>query len=139
MMLAWLKKKWASPRSAASLTTAEALIASGRAPVLTPKGPWALYLAGQIAEAEQAALAQLAIEPDHADGLLVQGLIALERGHKADSLRVLERAASLHPSNADIHVARGQALMISGRIPSGSRGGSWSRDGQVASRQTIAC
>ena len=115
MMLAWLKKKWASPRSAASLTTAEALIASGRAPVLTPKGPWALYLAGQIAEAEQAALAQLAIEPDHADGLLVQGLIALERGHKADSLRVLERAASLHPSNADIHVARGQALMISGR------------------------
>ena len=115
MMLAWLKKKWASPRSAASLTTAEALIASGRAPVLTPKGPWALYLAGQIAEAEQAALAQLAIEPDHADGLLVQGLIALERGHKADSLRVLDRAASLHPSNADIHVARGQALMISGR------------------------
>ena len=115
MMLAWLKKKWASPRSAASLTTAEALIASERAPVLTPIGPWALYLAGQIAEAEQAALAQLAIEPDHADGLLVQGLIALERGHKADSLRVLDRAASLHPSNADIHVARGQALMISGR------------------------
>lgn len=115
MMLAWLKKKWASPRSAASLSAAEARISSEGEPVLAPIGPWALYLAGQVAEAEQATLAQLAIEPDHPDGLLVQGLIALERGRKVDSLRVLERAASLHPSNAEIHVALGQALLISGR------------------------
>lgn len=115
MMLAWLKKKWASPRSAASLSAAEARISSEVEPVLPPIGPWALYLAGQVAEAEQATLAQLEIEPDHPDGLLVQGLIALERGRKADSLRVLERAASLYPSNAEIHVALGQALLISGR------------------------
>lgn len=115
MMLAWLKKKWGSLKNAASLPAADARIASERAPVLTPIGSWDLYLAGQVAEAEQATLAQLAIEPDHADGLLVQGLIALERGHRADSLRVLERAASLHPSNAEIHVALGQALLISGR------------------------
>ncbi|MFN3438369.1 MAG: tetratricopeptide repeat protein [Acidovorax sp.] len=113
MMLAWLKKKWASPHSADSSAAAEARIASERVPV--PVGPLALYLAGQVAAAEEATLAQLAIEPDHADGLLVQGLIALDRGHKADSLRVLERAASLHPSNAEIQVAFGQALLIAGR------------------------
>ncbi|PJI95595.1 putative O-linked N-acetylglucosamine transferase (SPINDLY family) [Acidovorax sp. 69] len=115
-MLAWLKKKWASPHSAdSSAATQTTRIASEHSPVLAPVGPWALYLAGQGAAAEQATLAQLAIEPDHADGLLVQGLIALERGHKADSLRILERAASLHPSNAEIHVAFGRALLIAGR------------------------
>lgn len=115
MILAWLKKRRDALQSASNPIAQRGHNTSVPPPISAPAGPLALYLAGQITAAEQAILAQQSIEADDPDCILVQGLIALDKGLKADSLRVLERGVSLHPTNSEMQVALGRALVLAGR------------------------
>ena len=115
MILAWLKKRRDALHSASNPIAPRGHNTSAPPPISAPAGPLALYLAGQITAAEQAVLTQQSIEADDPDFILVQGLIALDKGLKADSLRVLERGVSLHPTNSEMQVALGRALALAGR------------------------
>lgn len=80
-----------------------------------PVGPWQLYRAGLTAQAADAAAQVLAADPAHSEGLLVQGLIAVDAGSAATALPVLERAAVNSPSDPRFQNALGKALSALGR------------------------
>jgi tetratricopeptide (TPR) repeat protein len=68
-----------------------------------------LHRAGNLPEAEGIYRQILAVEPDQPDALHWLGAIANQTDHAADGLRLLQRAVSLKPDDALIHMDLGDA------------------------------
>ena len=115
-MLGWLRSKTTRAAGTAGPPEAPAAAPLPAEPAV-PMGALALYRAGRLDEAEQAARGLLEADAADAQGQLVQGLIGLDRGRTLEALRTLERAAGLAPTDADLQIALGRALAASGRRP----------------------
>ncbi len=112
-MFRWLRKKI----PAAATSTGDS---SDQQISTTPKpseviGPLKLYHAGRRGDADVAAGAALSLDPNDIEGLLIKGMLAADKGFKAEALRMLSRAVDLEPNRADVRVAIGRAYALAGR------------------------
>jgi protein O-GlcNAc transferase len=73
------------------------------------------HQAGSLAEAERGYREILRREPNHADSLHLLGVIALQTGHPAAALPLVERAVALRPDGAIYRNSLGQILERLGR------------------------
>jgi protein O-GlcNAc transferase len=78
-------------------------------------GPLQLYLAGRVSEAEHDAQARLAGNETDAESMLVQALIALDRGESAAALRLFEGIVQAAPEDVEAWVGLGRARAAAGR------------------------
>jgi tetratricopeptide (TPR) repeat protein len=76
----------------------------------------ALHQAGRLPEAEARYRDVLTAVPSHVGALNLLGVLALQAGHPAPALDLLNRATSLAPDHADTHCNRGRALKALGRM-----------------------
>ena len=74
----------------------------------------AAYRAGDLAKARTEVAALLAERPDHSDGLLLSGNLALRDGDLRAARLALDRAATLAPGYADVLVARARLNLREG-------------------------
>jgi tetratricopeptide (TPR) repeat protein len=72
--------------------------------------------AGAPAEAERHCRDLLRLEPDHADGLHLLGIIACQAGQHAAGAELMGRALARSPRNADCHFNLAFALRALGRL-----------------------
>src|SRR5437868_11273433 len=61
------------------------------------------HRAGRLAAAERMCRRILAIDPDHADGLHLLGLIAHQTGHSDQALELIGRAIALNDADPELH------------------------------------
>jgi protein O-GlcNAc transferase len=73
------------------------------------------FLAGRVAEAEQALTQAVRTDPGHPYSLYLRGMAAGEAGRLEDSLELLDQALALAPNLAEAHGNRAVALMSLGR------------------------
>ena len=76
-----------------------------------------LHQAGRLSEAEQFYRQILAVDPDHADGLHLLGVIAHARGHNEAAVDLIGKAIARNSQVADFHCNIGSALHALGRGP----------------------
>ena len=74
-----------------------------------------LHRMGRLAEAERVYREILSVMPNHAESLHRLGVIALQTGHHADALTLLDRAIAAAPREAGAHANRAAALLGLGR------------------------
>jgi tetratricopeptide (TPR) repeat protein len=76
----------------------------------------ALHQMRRFAEAERIYDSILKTDPNNADALNLKGVAALDKGHAAESLILLDRAAALIPNFPPVHFNKGNALSALGRV-----------------------
>jgi predicted O-linked N-acetylglucosamine transferase (SPINDLY family) len=76
----------------------------------------ALHQAGRLNEAEGLYRQILAVDPNHADGLHLLGVIAHQGGHNAIAVDLIGRAIARNDRAADFHCNIGSALGALGRL-----------------------
>ncbi len=75
-----------------------------------------LHQAGQLKEAEGLYRQILAVEPNHADGLHLLGVIAHQTGHNETAVNLIGQAIARNNRVADFHCNLGTALHALGRV-----------------------
>jgi tetratricopeptide (TPR) repeat protein len=75
-----------------------------------------LHQAGRLSEAEQFYRQILAVDPDHADGLHLLGVIAHATGHNEAAVDLIGKAIARNNRVADFHCNIGAALHALGRV-----------------------
>jgi tetratricopeptide (TPR) repeat protein len=76
-----------------------------------------LHEAGRLSEAEQLYRQVLAVDPNHADGLHLLGVIAHATGHNEAAVDLIGKAIARNDRVADFHCNIGAALHALGRMP----------------------
>ncbi|MCI5065509.1 aminotransferase class I/II-fold pyridoxal phosphate-dependent enzyme [bacterium] len=128
------------------LTKASELLA--RSVAVDPRDPVALFNLGALYHRKKLrseALAQyekvLAVKPNHFGALFYGALLRLEGGEFLEGVRLLERAARLHPDNPEVYRALGNAQERRGRLQKAELAFRRALDleqGDVASRVNLA-
>jgi tetratricopeptide (TPR) repeat protein len=75
-----------------------------------------LHRAGRLSEAEELYRQILVVDPNHADGLHLLGVIAHETGHDEAAVDLIGRAITRNSRVADFHCNIGAALQALGRL-----------------------